>query len=352
MKDRDCACPLHDLASTVVRPAVPVDSDTITGLHMAAYEDTFRVTGPALEAARSEKADRWRSVLVQRDPDWTVLVATRRGDVVGFCAAHPWAEDRACTVLGSLYVASALRGAGIGCTLLRELADRLAAVGRGPMRVTVMAGNDRARRLYEALGAVSTGTQTYPFAGRDEHFIELAWPSARGLAGAARRALAGRFAAPLALHATDVPAVVGAPHPAGEAGAAALRVKQRLGLPFGLSQFGVNRLTLAPGVHSAPAHAHSHEDEFIVVLDGEVILVAGGEERTLTAGDCAGFAGGSGLAHHLENRRDAPAVVLEVGARLPDRDTVLYPGRDLAVDHVGGRRVYRRGDGTVLGGAD
>jgi uncharacterized cupin superfamily protein len=215
-----------------------------------------------------------------------------------------------------------------------------------------MAGNDRARRLYEALGAVSTGTQTYPFAGRDEHFIELAWPSACSLAGAARRALAARFATPLALRTTDVPAVVGAPHPAGEAGAAALRVKQRLGQPFGLSQFGVNRLRLAPGAHSAPAHAHSHEDEFIVVLDGEVILVADGEERTLTAGDCAGFAGGSGRAHHLENRSCAPAVVLEVGARLPDRDTVVYPGRDLAVDHVDGRRVYRRGDGAVLGGAD
>lgn len=340
------------LSGVVVRPAVEPDADAIIALHIAAYKDTFLAEGPAIDAARADKTQRWRGVLAERDPDWTVLVATWRGAVVAFCAAHPCPQDRACTVLGSLYVATAQRGGGLGRLLLRELADRLTAVGRGPMRVNVLADNLRARCLYEALGATATGEQTHPFAGRTARFIDLAWPLARDLGVAARRSLADGIAAPAALCAADAPAVTGAPHPAGEAGAAALRVKQRLGLPFGLSQFRVNRLMLAPGAHSAPAHAHSHEDEFVFVLDGEVVLVADGEDHVLRAGDCAGFAAGSGRAHHIENRGDAPAVVLEVGSRLPDRDGVVYRGRDLEVGHVDGRRVYRRGDGAVLGGAD
>jgi uncharacterized cupin superfamily protein/ribosomal protein S18 acetylase RimI-like enzyme len=343
---------LTELPGIVVRPAIAEDADAVVALHMAAYEDTFLVSGADLDAARADKTDRWRGVLARRDPDWTVLAATRRGAVVGFCASHPCPQDRACTVHGSLYVAPAQRGAGIGCLLLCELGDRLDAVGRGRMRVNVMADNVGARRLYERLGAAATREQTHLFAGRSARFVDLAWPSARALAVAARKALADRRAAPLALRAAEAHSIAGAPHPAGEAGAAALRVKQRLGPSFGLSQFGVNRLTLAPGAHSAPAHAHSHEDEFVFVLDGEVALVVDGEEQRLQAGDCAGFAGGSGRAHHLENRGETPAVVLEIGARLHDRDGVVYPGRDLTVDHVDGRRVYRRADGTVLGGAD
>ncbi|MEL6481736.1 MAG: cupin, partial [Pseudomonadota bacterium] len=64
-------------------------------------------------------------------------------------------------------------------------------------------------------------------------------------------------------------------------------------------------------------------------------------------GDSAGFPAGSGRAHHLENRSALPAVLLEVGSRLPDRDEVDYLGQDLAIRQLpDGRRAYVRADGT------
>ena len=58
---------------------------------------------------------------------------------------------------------------------------------------------------------------------------------------------------------------------------------RRLGEAAGLSQFGVNLLRLAPGVWSAQRHWHSHEDEFVYVLEGEVVLVTDEGEETLQA---------------------------------------------------------------------
>jgi hypothetical protein len=41
----------------------------------------------------------------------------------------------------------------------------------------------------------------------------------------------------------------------------------------GLTQFGVNRTVVDPGAWSSPRHWHSHEDEFVWVLEGELTLV-------------------------------------------------------------------------------
>ena len=50
------------------------------------------------------------------------------------------------------------------------------------------------------------------------------------------------------------------------------REKRVLGDLFGLSQFGVNLMTLAPGSWSSQRHWHEAKDEFVYVLEGEVIL--------------------------------------------------------------------------------
>lgn len=92
-----------------------------------------------------------------------------------------------------------------------------------------------------------------------------------------------------------------------------------------LSQFGVNILELQPGAWSADRHWHSDEDEFVHVLEGEVVLVAEGGETILRAGDSAGFKAGVPDGHHLQNRSATLARVLEVGSRRPDSDIVTYP---------------------------
>lgn len=122
------------------------------------------------------------------------------------------------------------------------------------------------------------------------------------------------------------------------------RQRVRLGDAAGLTQFGVNLLRLAPGVWSSQRHWHSAEDEFVYVLEGEVVLVRDGGEEVLRAGDCAGFEAGEPNGHHLQNRSGAQAVVLEVGSRNPDHDAVDYPDIDLTIG--AGSRDFLHKDGT------
>jgi len=106
------------------------------------------------------------------------------------------------------------------------------------------------------------------------------------------------------------------------------RVKRRLGDACGLTRFGVNLVTLAPGGQSALRHWHTLEDEFVYVLSGEVILVTGAGEQLLTAGMCAGYPAGARDGHHFLNRGPVAATYLEVGNRV-DGDNAFYPDDDL-----------------------
>jgi uncharacterized cupin superfamily protein len=121
------------------------------------------------------------------------------------------------------------------------------------------------------------------------------------------------------------------------------RAKRRLSDAAGLTQFGVNLTRLPPGSWSSQRHWHSAEDEFIVMMEGEAVLVTDSGEETLRPGDCAGFKAGVADGHHLQNRSDHDVVYLEVGTRLPDEDEVAYPDIDLRVMKG---RDYSHRDGT------
>ena len=106
------------------------------------------------------------------------------------------------------------------------------------------------------------------------------------------------------------------------------RVKRRLGQACGLTKLGVNLVTLGPGGQSALRHWHTLEDEFVYVLEGEVVLVTNSGEQTLSAGMCAGYPAGKADAHHFINRSPRPAKYLEMGQR-PEGDVAFYPDDDL-----------------------
>lgn len=106
------------------------------------------------------------------------------------------------------------------------------------------------------------------------------------------------------------------------------RAKRKLGDACGLTRFGVNLVTLGPGGQSALRHWHTLEDEFVYVLDGEVVLVTNGGEQVLTRGMCAGYPAGGRDAHQFINRGTAPATYLEIGNRI-DGDNAFYPDDDL-----------------------
>lgn len=93
------------------------------------------------------------------------------------------------------------------------------------------------------------------------------------------------------------------------------REKRKLGDHFGLSNFGINQTTLAPGAISALSHHHSKQDEFIYILEGVVTLLHGDDEVQMSPGDCMGFKAGSDIASQLINRSAEPVVYLEMGDR-------------------------------------
>jgi uncharacterized cupin superfamily protein len=126
-----------------------------------------------------------------------------------------------------------------------------------------------------------------------------------------------------------VPVVTGSRYPAPYDAPCAARTRQRLGDAAGLTDFGVNLLRLAPGVWSSQRHWHTAEDEFLYVLEGEVVLVTDAGEEVLKAGDCAGFKAGVADGHQLQNRSQREAVVLEVGSRKAADDEADYPDIDL-----------------------
>ena len=129
--------------------------------------------------------------------------------------------------------------------------------------------------------------------------------------------------------------------------ACAARVRRRLGDAAGLTQFGVNLTRLPAGVWSSQRHWHSAEDEFIYVLEGELVLVTDDGEEILRAGDCAGFQGGTPDGHQLQNRSGKDALYLEIGSRRTEHDEVIYPDIDLRVPK--GRGGYTHSDGRPWG---
>ena len=122
------------------------------------------------------------------------------------------------------------------------------------------------------------------------------------------------------------------------------RSRIRLGDAAGLVQFGVNLCRLPPGTWSSQRHWHTHEDELIYVLEGEVVLVTDDGEEVLHAGDSAGFRAGDPNGHHFQNRSAADVVLLEIGSRVPASDSAHYPGIDLRT--TAGQPGYQHADGT------
>jgi len=117
-----------------------------------------------------------------------------------------------------------------------------------------------------------------------------------------------------------------------------------LGRAGGLTTIGVNLTRLPPGVWSSQRHWHSHEDELVYVMEGELILVTDDGEERLRAGDYAAFKAGEPNGHHLINRSARDAVVLEIGTRDLDRDTCDYPDIDMLAVNADPPYVHR--DGT------
>ena len=127
------------------------------------------------------------------------------------------------------------------------------------------------------------------------------------------------------------------------------RCRRRVGDALGLTRIGINYTVLPPGKESSMRHWHTHEDEFVFVLEGEVVLRTDAGEQPLRAGMCAGVPAGAEDGQQLINRSAADAVYLEISNR-DGADSANYSDPDVDLvwspEHARGR--FTRRDGTPV----
>jgi uncharacterized cupin superfamily protein len=144
---------------------------------------------------------------------------------------------------------------------------------------------------------------------------------------------------------TKTPVKTGSIYPEPYASEMAGRSSLRLGDTGGLTQFGVNLVTLEPGAKSSLRHWHEKEDEFVWMVSGELALVQDAGETPMRAGDCAAFPAGSSDGHHFLNRTDAPASFLVVGSTAKD-EVAHYSDVDFVLRMRDGRPEFFYRDGS------
>lgn len=119
---------------------------------------------------------------------------------------------------------------------------------------------------------------------------------------------------------------------------------RRVGKAGGLTEIGVSHVMLQPGAWSSQRHWHEGTDEFVVMLEGEAVLVENEGETILRAGDMAVFPKDVANGHHLINRSERPCVFLAVDNQRGAGDC-HYPDIDLHLDIAAMRFTHKDGAG-------
>jgi len=144
---------------------------------------------------------------------------------------------------------------------------------------------------------------------------------------------------------SQVPVKTGSIYPEPYASMVKGRSSLRLGDAGGLTQFGVNLVSLEPGALSSLRHWHMAEDEFVMVTEGECVMVQDEGETVMRPGDCAAFPAGSTNGHHFLNRSDRVAKFLVIGSKAR-REVATYSDVDLMVEIEAGKARFTYKDGT------
>jgi uncharacterized cupin superfamily protein len=108
------------------------------------------------------------------------------------------------------------------------------------------------------------------------------------------------------------------------------RSSLRLGDAGGLTQFGVNLVTLEPGAISSLRHWHLHEDEFVMITTGACTMITDQGPTLMCVGDCAAFPANTANGHHFVNHTASVAQFLVVGSKAP-LEVATYSDVDLMV---------------------
>lgn len=147
----------------------------------------------------------------------------------------------------------------------------------------------------------------------------------------------------------SVPLRTGSVYPEPYSSQMAGRSSRRLAVAAGLTQFGANIVYLQPGAPASLRHWHLKEDEFAIVLSGELVLVEDDGETVMRPGDCAAWKAGVDNAHRFVNRTDSVASFLVVGSKAPD-EVATYGDVDMMIHMQGGEARFTYHDGSDWAG--
>ena len=120
------------------------------------------------------------------------------------------------------------------------------------------------------------------------------------------------------------------------------RSYKRLGPASGLLDIAASHVTLELGAWSSQRHVHDRDDEFLIMLEGEAVLIEDEGRTSLVAGDCVAFPK-NGTAHHLVNESDRPCLFVAISPAVYS-GACHYPDIDLHFDEAEDRYVHK--DGT------
>lgn len=143
------------MAEPGIRPARERDAQAVCDIyafHVAHGTATFDTLAP--------DAAQWAAKISEISGNgWPFLVAEREGDVLGYCYAARF-RDRAAyarTCENSIYVADAVRGAGVGTLLMGTLIEAARACGFEQMIAVIGGGEPASVALHAKCGFAHAG---------------------------------------------------------------------------------------------------------------------------------------------------------------------------------------------------
>jgi uncharacterized cupin superfamily protein len=110
---------------------------------------------------------------------------------------------------------------------------------------------------------------------------------------------------------------------------------------FGAAATGMGVYELEPGNACWPYHFETVEEEWLIVIEGELTLRTPEGEAVLRAGDVACFPAGAAGAHAVRNHTDAPVRYAMPSSSAPYGDAAVYP--DSGKVHVAAPGFDHRG---------
>jgi uncharacterized cupin superfamily protein len=118
----------------------------------------------------------------------------------------------------------------------------------------------------------------------------------------------------------------------------AIRMSKSLGRATGLTDLGVQLMTVMPGREYAEYHRHLYEEQCFYILSGRGEAIIEEKSYAIAGGDFLGFPK-NGVAHTILNNGDEPLVFLCARVNL-EQDVCDYPRKK--------KRLYMNGTEEVL----